>query len=71
MKLLDFPKPKLVVKQYNINVICKKCHRMNILEVFNFATEEEITENVYCPTCKELGSLIYASSIGRKHKFHL
>jgi len=71
MRLLDFSKPKLVVKQYNISVICKKCHRMNMLEVFKTASEEEITENVRCPTCQELGSLIYASSIGRKHKFHL
>ena len=71
MKLLDFSKPKLVVKQYNINVICKKCHRMNMLEVFKIASEEEITENVRCPTCQEVGSLIYASSIGTKHKFHI
>ena len=44
---------------------------MNMLEVFKTASEEEITENVHCPTCGELGSLIYASSIGKKHKFHL
>lgn len=44
---------------------------MNMLEVFRIASEEEITQNVRCPTCHELGSLIYASSIGKKHKFHL
>ncbi len=44
---------------------------MNMLEVFKIASEEEVTKNVRCPTCQELGSLIYASSIGKKHKFHL
>jgi hypothetical protein len=42
-----------------------------MLEIFKIASEEEITKTVACPTCQEVGSIIYASSIGKKHKFHL
>ena len=41
-----------------------------MLEIFKITSEEEVMETVHCPTCDELGGLIYASSIGKKHKFH-
>jgi len=59
-----------ILKQYNVNVICKYCHRMNMLEIFKIISEEEVTKNSHCPSCGVKGGIIYASSIGKKHIFH-
>jgi len=33
------------MKQYNVNVICKNCHRTNVLEIFQIVLEDEVTKN--------------------------
>ena len=58
------------MRQFNVNVICKKCHRVSVLQLFKIVPEEEINQNARCPACDLKGTLVYVSSIGKKQQFH-
>jgi hypothetical protein len=58
------------MRQYNVNVICKTCHRISVMELIKIVPEEEINQHARCPVCDVKGSLVYLSSIGKKHQFH-
>jgi|GEM_PF-2397838 len=54
------------MRQYNVKVICKNCHRINVFEIIKMVSEDEVRKNARCETCGKKGGLVYLSSLGRK-----
>ncbi|HXV66426.1 MAG TPA: hypothetical protein VD731_04285 [Nitrosopumilaceae archaeon] len=56
----------LTMRQYNVKVICKHCHRINVFEIIKMVSEDEVRKNGICETCGIKGGLVYLSSLDKK-----